>query len=98
MPTYDFEIISSPAFAAEMHSLLKQLGEASIVDITEAQEAPHTYVSMRITLTGSAKSATAGEQAGQSITASDSLPASGWNVSKPLNQIAYRISGQEKNL
>jgi len=97
MPSYDFEIISSRAFAVEMYFLLKELGGALIVDITEVQEAPATYVSMKITLTDKGKCATDTGLDVPLTTESASLPESGWDVSKPLNPIVHRISGSAKN-
>ena len=78
-----------------LHKML--LAGDLIVDITEVLGAHLIYVSMRITPMDSEKSATVTEQAVQLTTESASLPESGWDVSKPLNPIVYRISGSATN-
>jgi len=97
MLTYVQEIVPYRVSAVDRLSPKKRLVAVTTVDTTAALVLPVTLGSTRITLMDSEKSATVTEQAVQLTTESASLPESGWDVSKPLNPIVYRISGSATN-
>ena len=95
--TYVQEIVRNRVSAVDRLSPKKRLVAVTTVGTTAQREAQAILDSMKTTPTDSVKSATDGEQEGQSITELASLPELAWDVSKPLNQIVHRISGPEKS-